>query len=551
MSRKTELKSTIGHHIRMNVMPAGMSVTKAAGLLDVSRPALSNLLNGKASLSPDMAKKLERTFGADARKLLEFQASLEASEDSEGDAPERAKVYVPPFLGLVANDIEEWSKQSLLARSRLSVLLRILVQSTNSSLTKVDFPGNDDSQRPGWDGYTEAETGSPWVPTGRAGWEFGVTASPKSKADSDYEKSLKLPLKERLETTFVFVTPRRWPGKTTWTNDRRKDGSWKDVRAYDSSDIEQWLEQSIPAQTWFANEINIASEGVLSLDSCWRSWSKCCDPELSAKLFDEALVSVNLDTVSNTLGQGGSIVVAADSREEGLAFLSVLFAQKHPRISQLRDLVAVFTEPGVLPRLMRKASNVIPVIVSQEVEREHAILDGSIPKIAVRPKNIAGSDADIVLETLSYDAFRSALSEMDLGEEEAGRLAHESGNSLTVLRRRLAKADAIKSPPWSADTRYASRLVPIAMAGSWDGRSTADQEVLTLLANAGDYEDVDRSVLELVDLEDPPVWIEGTFRGVVSKLDTFFSIANRMSTVDLDRFFAIAELVLSEDDPAL
>lgn len=550
MAKKTEQKSMIGDHIRKNVIPSGMSVTKAADLLNVSRPTLSNLLNGNASLSPEMAKKLERAFGAKAQELLELQTSLETTLGPPIEGQEGTKIYVPPFLKIVANDIEDWAKH-LSARSRLAVLLRILVQSTNTSLTSVDFPGNDDSQRPGWDGHTDADSGTPKVPSGKAGWEFGVNLNPKSKADKDYTKSLKLPKKERLETTFIFVTPRRWSGKEAWQNERRKEGNWKDVRAYDASDIEQWLEQSIPAQTWFANETSVPSEGVLSLDTCWRNWSKCCEPELSPELFDEALTSTALDSVATTLEQNGTFVVTADSRDEGLAFLSVLFAQTHPRISQLRDRVAVFTEPTVLPRLMRKASNVIPVIVSQEIEKEHAVLEGSFPKIVVRPKNIAGSNADVILETLSYDALQSSLSSMNLGKDEADRLAHESGHSLTVLRRRLAKTDAIKTPAWSSDTRYVSSLIPIAMAGSWDSRATDDQEILALMSGAGAYESVERQVLELVDLEDPPVWIVGAFRGVVSKLDALFAISNRISASDLDRFFEIAEFVLSEDDPAL
>ena len=41
-----------------------MSVKKAAELLGVGRPALSNLLNGHASLSAEMALRLEKAFGA-------------------------------------------------------------------------------------------------------------------------------------------------------------------------------------------------------------------------------------------------------------------------------------------------------------------------------------------------------------------------------------------------------------------------------------------------------------------------------------------------------
>jgi antitoxin HigA-1 len=50
-----------GDFIRTEIIqPAGLSVTAAAAALQVSRPALSSLLNGKADLSGDMAPALKR-----------------------------------------------------------------------------------------------------------------------------------------------------------------------------------------------------------------------------------------------------------------------------------------------------------------------------------------------------------------------------------------------------------------------------------------------------------------------------------------------------------
>ena len=42
------------------------------------------------------------------------------------------------------------------------------------------------------------------------------------------------------------MTPRNWPGKDKWVKEKEALGEWKSVRAYDASDLEQWLEQSIP-----------------------------------------------------------------------------------------------------------------------------------------------------------------------------------------------------------------------------------------------------------------------------------------------------------------
>jgi addiction module HigA family antidote len=54
-----------------------MNVKDAANLLGVSRPALSNLLNGNAALSQEMAARIEKAFGEHQQKLLELQADYD------------------------------------------------------------------------------------------------------------------------------------------------------------------------------------------------------------------------------------------------------------------------------------------------------------------------------------------------------------------------------------------------------------------------------------------------------------------------------------------
>ena len=52
-----------GDFIRTEIIePARLSVTDAAKALQVSRPALSSLLNSKANLSGDMALRIEKSF---------------------------------------------------------------------------------------------------------------------------------------------------------------------------------------------------------------------------------------------------------------------------------------------------------------------------------------------------------------------------------------------------------------------------------------------------------------------------------------------------------
>ena len=62
------------------VEPSGASVTGLANHFGVSRQAMSNLLNGSASLSADMAIRFEKAFGIKADTLLRMQTSYDLAQ---------------------------------------------------------------------------------------------------------------------------------------------------------------------------------------------------------------------------------------------------------------------------------------------------------------------------------------------------------------------------------------------------------------------------------------------------------------------------------------
>ena len=67
-----------GALVRREVIePLGLTVTDAAKALRVSRPALSKLLNGKASLSPEMAVRIEKAFGPRMEHLMRMQLAYD------------------------------------------------------------------------------------------------------------------------------------------------------------------------------------------------------------------------------------------------------------------------------------------------------------------------------------------------------------------------------------------------------------------------------------------------------------------------------------------
>ena len=57
------------------IEPHGLTVTVAAEKLGVTRQAMSNLLNGGAGLSAEMAIRFEKAFGLRADTMLRMQAA--------------------------------------------------------------------------------------------------------------------------------------------------------------------------------------------------------------------------------------------------------------------------------------------------------------------------------------------------------------------------------------------------------------------------------------------------------------------------------------------
>ncbi|HWA48198.1 MAG TPA: HigA family addiction module antitoxin [Dongiaceae bacterium] len=85
-----------GQFIRMEVIePLGLSVTDAAKVLGVTRPALSALLNSRAALSPEMALRIEKAFGPKMDTLLRMQTSFEIYEARKREREIKVKRYSP------------------------------------------------------------------------------------------------------------------------------------------------------------------------------------------------------------------------------------------------------------------------------------------------------------------------------------------------------------------------------------------------------------------------------------------------------------------------
>jgi len=85
-----------GEIIREDVIgDLGLSVTDAARLLGVGRPALSAVLNERANLSPEMALRLEKAFGVSMDLLLKMQLQFDIAQVRKMAKTMKVRRYEP------------------------------------------------------------------------------------------------------------------------------------------------------------------------------------------------------------------------------------------------------------------------------------------------------------------------------------------------------------------------------------------------------------------------------------------------------------------------
>ena len=543
-------ESHIGAHLRRHALPAGMSVSEAASRLGVSRSALSNLLNGRSALSPKMAGLLERAFGCDGKSLLDAQARLQSKRGVDEARRTPVRPVAPPSLReILATDIHDWADRHISARHRLPALVRRLICSTSNWLTRLDFPAHESAERPGADGELEATEATPWIPAGRSLWELGTSRVPITKANADYRKRTEqTPEALRLDSTFVFVSSRRWPKKAEWEARTNEEGRWKEVRALDAGDLEQWIETSPSAQIWLSEEWNRPISGFRTLDGVWNEWAEATDPKMTPAMFESAVQTgrAKFDRWWAADPPRTPFVIEADSTREALAFLHCLltsdeFVGRH-------DRAIVIDSPETMDRLTVTDSNTILISASAPVREALSSRWRRFPVIVVQPRHSGLQKADISVDVPGHFEFREALGDMGLTAAQIPSLSLRSGRSPTVLRRALSPVGAV--PEWVQDTNLLSASSAMALVGRWHTDKAADRKAISTVADMSD-EQMDIAFRCLERLDDTPVWAVGARRGVVSSLDMLFCLKGRITDLQVDRFFSVAETVLAEPDPAL
>lgn len=435
-----------------------------------------------------------------------------------------------------ASNIISWvENNNKLAQQELPQIIRRLcfdAQDTKAS----SFPAGDSTFMPSWDGTLVSINGSAWVPAGESVWEIGTDSSVGSKANSDFIKRTEDSSEDfKAENTYIFITPRRWKNKEKWITDNKNKGGWKEVRAYDATDLEEWIDSQPSNAVYIAEILGIGGYGVKSAEAYFNDWANQCKPAITKEALisgrESSFESLDKEFTDNFTKDNYSVIsVYSDSIEESV--ISAIVAVTNNNKLLLNSLV--ITDEQGWQYVQNNPEVKIVICASPEISKQPSFKNDLT---LISPQSLGNKPIDeknIILERASYSEFEKAL--VALGEEEsdAKRLSHQAGRSWSIYRRLKAINPAISKPKWSERNSLALNL--LSLTGSWDGNNENDKSFVSSIAQT-EYKNIESELLQLASVDDTPVIKIDQVWKIKSPVEVLPFVSNAISSELVERYF--------------
>lgn len=442
--------------------------------------------------------------------------------------------------------LQSWA-DARASHGELPRLIRRLILETAPGIASLGMPAGEGVAAAGWDGTVQASSATPWVPAGLSVWEISANRSPGIKADQDWAKRSTTPDgSPPTDATYVQLILRPWNNRGMWAADRRAEAKWRDVRAYGLDDVETWLEAAPITWAWFSELLNLDPYGLRSVDKWWRTWADQTDPALSP----DVLLAGRADEIGKfdaSLKASGVITIQGASHDDVCAFVAARAVKaEEAGDGRLAARLAFVGELTTWRQLLDSTGPLVLVALDPEFAKE---VPATTPHTVVVPI-LDAPKADIELPPLDASSVKEALiasgMEDDQRTDDAGRLARRS---ITALRRRLARKAELHQPAW-ARTPVPRPARGVLLAGRWREDNEADRERLSALLGKT-YEAAREDLDALAATEDPFIARIGYTVHLVSAVDAWILLGNRLTAEDVREFSDVAVRVLNEVDPAL
>lgn len=393
---------------------------------------------------------------------------------------------------ITSTDLKQWA-DSKECQQLLPELVKRLIDTSVSNVSRISFPSGDATFLPGWDGIVSCEESVDTVPAGISLWECGATDDVLGKINRDFDKRNENPLGyDKKESTFVFVTPRIWEGAEEWIQTHGE--GWKKVVVYTAIELERWIDNSPSVGMWLAEiRHKLPSSGYKHPKLYWDRWAQGKSFKLPYEIILHGRTDIQ-SKVIETCTNGGTIALQTLAQDEGIAFsIATLITNQN---DVLLDKLIVATEKNAFEDLVEHYNNLIIITTITEGvhysnKRGHTIIIVSTPADSVK--------GAIQLPRIEREGFIASVVGMGIAEAKARAYATDTARDINVFRRRLGIA--IEKPKWANSIM---ELFPAVMAGKWNDSCLGDKEIIKKLAGI-EYEQFELSLSKHVEEEDSPL----------------------------------------------
>ena len=447
------------------------------------------------------------------------------------------------MIGLIrADDIDRWASR-ITSAPEFPRLVRRLVHSTGRGLRKVDFPADEAIRLARWDGKVLADEASPFVPAGFSAWELGTNQDPRGKANDDYKKRTDSPVGvDRTQATFIFVTPRRWPARDAWVAEKRGEGKWKDVLAFDAESLAQWLEDAHGVAAWFGPVVGTVPADARALEAECEIFKTKTNP-----VFDLSGLLIGRDSERAKLigllqGPAVAIEVSGTTTAEAAAFVGACIESlpEDERESLWARAIWIDSSAGI--KAIAAANRPLIIAASGELQglpiHHHRIVTKTS-----RSRTVGNA---IELGPQSVSALVEYLAKLGLDRNNAYERCQEAGGYLERVRHTLFVV-APPAPAW-VEAQAAVAVSASILIGEWDEKNETDKSIVAAIAGVS-YEEFVRAITPYQSGPSPLVNRAGTVWKVYARPTAWGYLEPFLTTRQIEAFLGAAREVLLEADP--
>lgn len=445
-----------------------------------------------------------------------------------------------------ATDLSQWAERRD-GQSSMPELLRRLIYATVGPSAEILFPSDESVQQGGWDGICKANSGVSYVPSGNSCWEIGAQrTSIRTKAETDFKKRTKDPLGlDPTQTAFVFVTPQRFSGKTSWLTEKKALGIWRDVIVIDSDDLTHWLEVCPAVAQWLSVKIGRRPAGLRNLEEVWSEWIGATQVPLTEDVLLTGRDDDQIAVLKWLREPAKLLSMQADAPDEARSFLFAAISSlpENYRLSHYSRCVVVDND-DTARELVGLGTQLIVVLTDPEPGLAQRLVDDGHHVFAAYGPGVSNQIGLRILRRPWKFDLQMALVRAGISEELARHYSRASGRSITVLRR-LMPAVPHRRLAWAESAP--AELIAAMFAGAWVGTSVQDQQVISDLAGCP-YAQVEEVLAPLTAIGGPLIR-SGELWKIVSLRDLWTQIGGQVTPSQFARFETTFNAVLTAVDP--